>query len=158
MPSFDLKDDYTIGALWGIGSGASFAVLALTSRRMTKTYSSNTVSFYQNFIAALILSPFFFTDIMDGSQHDWIYLIVLGVVFTGVAHTLFINSMKGMKAQIASLITCLEPLYAIILAWMILNEIPTFRMSGGGLLILAVAIYATLSNYKKNKKEIKNPK
>ncbi len=151
IPSFDLKDEYTIGALWGITSGASFAILALTSRRMIKTYSSNSVSFYQNFIAALILFPFFFEDIMNGNQQDWIYLIILGVIFTGIAHTLFINSMKGMKAQTASLIACLEPFYAIILAWIILNETPTLRMSAGGLLILAVATYATLSNRKSKK-------
>ncbi|MDC0230877.1 DMT family transporter, partial [Aureispira] len=86
------------------------------------------------------------SEVMLGSYQDWIYLIVLGVIFTGIAHTLFINSMKGMKAQRASLITCLEPLYAILLAWLLISEVPTFRMLIGGLIILLVTVYATINS------------
>ena len=144
MPSMEFQNEDTQGALWGIGAGASFAVLALISKRMVSGYTSNAVSFYQNGIAALILLPFFGGDVLGGSPQDWVYLLVLGIVFTGIAHTLFISSMQGMKAQTASLITSLEPVYGILLAWLLLNEIPSFRMLVGGGLILGVAFYATV--------------
>ena len=146
LPSFDIQDEYTQGALWGVASGASFAVLALISKHMIKNYSANTVSFYQNSVASMILMPFFIVDVIVGSYQDWLYLIVLGVIFTAIEHTLFNHSMKGMKAQTASLITCLEPLYAILLAWILLNEVPTFRMFIGGLIILTVTIYVTMNS------------
>jgi drug/metabolite transporter (DMT)-like permease len=145
VPSFDLNHQYTVGAMWGIASGASFAILALASKKMMLHYNSNDVSFYQNTVAALVLCLFFWRDIQQGTQIDWMYLLILGIVFTGIAHTLFINSMKGMQAYTASLITCLEPFYGIILAWLILQETPSGRMLVGGLLILAVASYASIA-------------
>ena len=146
MPSMDFQQQDTQGVLWGIASGISFSFLALISKRMVAQYSSNTVSFYQNGIAALILAPFFTQSILAGTLSDWGYLLVLGIIFTGIAHTLFINSMKSLQAQTASLIASLEPVYGIALAWIVLNEIPTLKMLLGGALILGVAFYATIRN------------
>lgn len=146
MPSMDFQQQDTQGVLWGMASGISFSFLALISKGMLTQYSSNTVSFYQNGIAALILAPFFTQSILAGTLSDWGYLLVLGIVFTGIAHTLFINSMKSLRAQTASLIASLEPVYGIALAWIVLNEIPTLKMLLGGALILGVAFYATIRN------------
>ena len=68
-------------------------------------------------------------------------LLLLGVVFTALAHTLFIRSMRTIKAQQASIIISLEPVYGIVLAALLLSEIPTVRMLIGGGLILGAAIY-----------------
>lgn len=146
LPSFSFDNNYTQGALWGIAAGASFAVLTLLSKRMVEEYTSNCISFYQNGIAALFLMPFFTSDILAGTEKDWIYLLLLGLIFTAIAHTLFINSMKTIKAKTVSLITSLEPLYAILLAGIFLEETPTQRMYLGGFVILAVAFYAMSKN------------
>lgn len=146
LPNLNFEHHYTQGALWGIASGASFAILTLLSKRMIEGYTSNCVSFYQNGIAAFILLPFFALDIITGTEKDWIYLLLLGLIFTAIAHTLFINSMKDIKAKTASLIASLEPLYAIVLAWIFLGEIPSLRMYLGGLIILGVAFYAMSKN------------
>lgn len=142
MPSMEMANPNTQGALWGIASGASFAVLALINKQMLSGYSGNAVSFYQNGVAALVLMPFFYQSVLGANAMDVFYLLVLGVVFTGIAHTLFIRSMKGLKAQTASLITTLEPVYAILCAWMFLGEIPTIQMMFGGVLILGVAFFS----------------
>ncbi|BDS13823.1 DMT family transporter [Aureispira anguillae] len=142
MPSFSFEHQHTQGALWGVASGASFAILTLISQLMINGYSSNCVSFYQNGVAALILLPFFSADVLAGSSKDWFYLVLLGVIFTGIAHTMFINSMNGIKAQTASLITNLEPVYGILLAWLFLGETPHANVLLGGGLILAVAFFA----------------
>ena len=62
LRSISFDNNYTQGALWGVASGASFAVLTLLSKRMIEGYTSNCVSFYQNGIAALFLMPFFVLD------------------------------------------------------------------------------------------------
>jgi drug/metabolite transporter (DMT)-like permease len=146
LPNLSFDNNYTQGALWGVASGASFAVLTLLSKRMIEGYTSNCVSFYQNGIAALLLMPFFASDVLAGTEKDWIYLLLLGLIFTAIAHTLFINSMKDIKAKTASLIASLEPLYAIVLAWLFLGETPTMRMCLGGFVILGVAFYAMSKN------------
>jgi len=144
LPADEISLDYWWGVVWGVLSGLSFAVLALLNKQLLKAYTSNAVSFYQNGIAALVLLPFFVGDLMTADYLDWGYLIILGVVFTGVAHTLFIHSMRYLKARTASLVASLEPVYGILLAWLLLGEMPTIRMLLGGCLILGVALVATL--------------
>jgi drug/metabolite transporter (DMT)-like permease len=146
LPNFSFDNKYTQGALWGVASGASFAVLTLLSKRMIEGYTSNCVSFYQNGIASLLLMPFFALEVLSGTEKDCFFLLLLGLIFTAIAHTLFIHSMKDIKAKTASLIASLEPLYAILLAWFFLGEIPTIRMFLGGFIILGVAFYAMSKN------------
>ncbi|CAA6826771.1 MAG: EamA-like transporter family protein [uncultured Aureispira sp.] len=146
LPTLSFQHHYTQGALWGLAAGASFAILTLLSQRMIEGYSSNCVSFYQNGIAALFLLPFFAADLLAGTKRDWIYLLLLGLIFTAIAHTLFIHSMKIIPAKTASLIASLEPLYAIVFACFFLGEIPTRSMYLGGLMTLGVAFYAMSKN------------
>lgn len=146
LPSLSFEHHYTQGALWGIASGASFAVLSLLSKRMIEGYTSNCISFYQNGIAALLLMPFFASDVMLGTKRDWFCLLLLGFLFTAFAHTLFISSMKDIKAKTASLIASLEPLYAIVLAGAFLGEVPSIKMCLGGSIILGVTFFAMSKN------------
>jgi drug/metabolite transporter (DMT)-like permease len=144
LPDLDWKSDYTLGFWWGIGSGASFSVLTLVNKNLLERYSSNTVSFWQNGIAALVLLPLFCSDILQSSRQDWLLLLILGILFTGIAHTLFINSMQHIKAQTASLVASLEPVYGILGAWFLLGQIPNTQTLLGGSLILAVAFVASM--------------
>ncbi len=49
--------------------------------------------------------------------------------------------MKTIKAAQASIIVSLEPVYGIIFALILLNEIPDMRVILGGLIILSAAYY-----------------
>jgi len=68
----------------------------------------------------------------------------LGIVFTAVAHTLFIKELSSVKAQTTSIIASLEPVYGIIFAIFFVNEIPTLRVLGGDIIILGATFYATI--------------
>lgn len=70
-------------------------------------------------------------------------MALLGIVFTGVAHSLFIKGLATVKAQTASIIASLEPVYGILAAALFLGELPTARELYGGTIILGAAIYAT---------------
>ena len=144
LPDLNWQSNYTVGFCCFIGSGASFSILTLVNKNLLGRYSSNAVSFWQNGIAALVLLPLFCTDILQSSTQDWILLIVLGILFTGIAHTLFINSMQHIKAQTASLVASLEPVYGILGAWILLGQIPNIQTLLGGSLILAVAFVASM--------------
>jgi drug/metabolite transporter (DMT)-like permease len=75
---------------------------------------------------------------------DMLWLALLGIVFTGVAHSLFIRGLAHVKAQTASVIASLEPVYGILAAALLLAEMPTLRELAGGVVILGTALYATL--------------
>jgi drug/metabolite transporter (DMT)-like permease len=54
-------------------------------------------------------------------------LLVLGVLCTALAHTLFIESLAVLRTQTASVISALEPVYGIALAALLLGELPALR-------------------------------
>ena len=65
-------------------------------------------------------------------------------VFTALSHTLFIGSLRTIRAQTASVVSCLEPVYGILLAALFLGEIPSRREVLGGAVVFACAIWGSL--------------
>lgn len=144
IPEFDLSNNLTLGAFWGVISGLTFALLAIMNRRFVADYPALQIALFQDAIACMVLLPFVTSDILTVKAAQWLGLLVLGVVFTALAHSLFIGGMRIARAQLASVIACLEPVYGIVLAMVLLREIPSQRVLSGGVLILGAIIYATL--------------
>lgn len=144
IPSFELGNNMTQGAIWGVISGFTFAILSILNRKYVANYSSRVIAFYQDATAVLILLPFFFILQPNFTTQDIMLLVLLGVVFTGIAHTLFIGGLSHVKAQTASIIASLEPVYGIITAVIFLGEIPTLRVVVGGVIILGATFYVSV--------------
>lgn len=146
IPSFHFESAMTQGALWGIASGFTFACLSLLNKNFVSRYPSPLISFYQCTVASAFLLPFVGVLHPNLEPKSILLLAILGIVFTGVSHTLFINGMKHVKAQTASIIASLEPVYGIIAALLIFGEVPSLRAVIGGLIILGTAAYSTLKS------------
>ena len=74
---------------------------------------------------------------------SWFWLAVLGILCTGLAHTLFVKSLESLDARRAGMIIALEPVYAIACAWWLFGEEPSGRMLvGASLIILATVLLA----------------
>lgn len=143
VPSFALANSTTQGVLWGLLAAGSFAVLALFNRHYVRRYSSLLVAFWQQASAAVVLLPLLLVYAQPASPADLLSLAVLGVVFTALAHTLFIQGLSSVKAQTASIISSLEPVYGILFAALLLGEIPALRTLVGGAVILGVVVYSS---------------
>ena len=146
IEEFEIRNSMTRGALWGVASGFTFALLSIMNRKYVKQYSSIIVAFYQDSMATVVLLPFLFLARPVFRPTDILLLSILGVVFTGLAHTLFIKGLTSVKAQKASIIACLEPVYGIIAAILLLGAIPTLKVILGGVIILSAAFYATIKH------------
>ena len=66
------------------------------------------------------LSPTLALAPSPSDARDVALLLVLGVVCTALAHTLFIRSMRVLSAHTASVVVALEPVYGIALAVVLL--------------------------------------
>jgi drug/metabolite transporter (DMT)-like permease len=143
VPSFDFQHHVTQGACWGVISGFTFAVLSILNRKYVSAYPSTVIVFYQNGVAATLLIPVFLYRDVHVSGADYALLVVLGVFCTALAHVLFIQSLLKIKAQLASIIACLEPVYGILFALVILGEVPAPRTIAGGFIILGAIVAAT---------------
>ncbi|MBX2873693.1 MAG: DMT family transporter, partial [Saprospiraceae bacterium] len=143
IPSFELGNEMTQGALWGIVSGATFAILSILNRKYVADYPGSLIALYQDTVASLLLLPFFFVLQPVLSASDLGLLILLGFLFTAFSHTIFINGLQTVKAKTASIIASLEPVYGILGAILLLGEAPTLPEILGGSIILGATFYAT---------------
>ena len=142
VPSFDLLNEGTVGLIWGVGSGLSFALLAVVNRRHTKGMKALQVAFWQNVVVALLMTPFVFSHLPDSGlrAEDWVNLALLGVFCTGLSQFLFVKSLDGLQARTAGMIIALEPVYAILGAWWMFDEAPSLRMAAGALLVILATV------------------
>ncbi len=144
-PEFDLGSEATIGLLYGVLSGLLFALLSLLNRAVTVGVDPVQAALWQNAAIMLGLLPFAWSAIPAIPAADWLWLALLGVLCTGLAHSLFVASLRVLKARTTSVIFALEPVYGIAIAWWLFNEQPTLSMLVGGvLIILASAITSRL--------------
>jgi len=141
-PGFDLSDSGTVGLLWAVLSGALFAVLTLINRHLVETNSSIVVAFYQHSAAALCLLPFVIIFGATLNSSDIWLLLVLGVACTALPQTLFIKSLAALKAQLASVVAGLEPVYGIVFAVLLLGEIPSMQTITGAVIVFGAVILA----------------
>lgn len=130
------------GVFWGTISGFTFAILSLLNRKWVREYPPVLIAFYQNGFAALLLLPMmgWANGHIDAGQ--WGMLAVLGVFCTALSHALFIRGLIFIRAQLASIIACLEPVYGIVFAFFLLHEIPSAHTLSGGAVILLTTLVA----------------
>ncbi len=148
MPGFELENNLTQGALWGLLSGFTYAVLSMMNRKYVKSYASTVIAFYEQLTASVILLPVLFIQHPVFQSSDIALLVLLGIVFTGVSHSLFINGLRSVRTQTAGIISSLEPVYGILFAALLLHEIPTGKELLGGLVILGMVFYSTFQSKK----------
>ncbi len=144
-PDFDLGSQATAGLLWAVLSGLLFALLSLLNRASTHGIDPVQAALWQNLTLLACFMPFAWPLMTELAPLDWFWLAMLGVFCTGLAHSLFVASLRVIKARSAAVIFALEPVYGIAFAWWLFNEIPTLRMLMGGSLII-LAIYLSARN------------
>ena len=132
------------GVAWGVISGLTFAILSLLNRKWVRHYPPVKIAFYQNGVASLLLLPLVAWINISVNARQLGLLAILGIVCTALSHALFIRGLTFVRAQLASIIACLEPVYGIVLAYLLLNEIPSLHTLVGGALILLTTVVAMM--------------
>ena len=146
IPEFSLNNQITLGIFIGLIGSLSYAVLCLMNRYFAGKYTGKTICLYEQGIAAIILLPSLLIVKASITKLDLFALIFLGVICTAVAHSIYVSSLKKVKVQTAGIISGMESVYSIIF---LLHEIPGVKELLGGVIILGVAFYATVTNNKK---------
>jgi drug/metabolite transporter (DMT)-like permease len=136
----------TNGIIIGLVSGLTYAILSLLNRRFSTKYYSKIIVFYEQLSATIILLPFIFIIKPTVPARDLILLAVLGIVFTAVAHALFVKGLAQVKVSTAGIISGLEAVYSIVLALILLGEVPMMNEMVGGAIVLIVTVYMTLKS------------
>ena len=147
-PNFDLSDGNFQGVLYGVASGAMLPLfILLRKKRIIDRYNSWDISAYEMGIAGLLLLPFMIYNEtlfeLPGTR-DLVLVVVLGVVLTGFARILFVNSQRHLSGKVVGVTLALETVYGVIIAVIFLAAIPSGREIIGGLIILSAAVFESL--------------
>jgi drug/metabolite transporter (DMT)-like permease len=96
---------------------------------------------HQAVVAGFVCLPFLQHDVRSLSPRVWAQLGLLAIFCTAIPHSMFAGSLRALKAKTAGLISCLMPVYGVVLAWLVLGEVPSAATVCGGLIIVAAASY-----------------
>lgn len=148
MVSQDLRDiqgSVVQGVFWGVLSALLFSLRNLIQKYHFSQVPSDRLMFHQVLAIAVMLLPFLnMQKAFTLTGVNWITLLLLGVLSTATAHTLYTYSLKLLPAKSVALIGCMQPLVASILAWFVMSEMPQANVAFGGLIILSVAMYESV--------------
>ena len=89
---------------------------------------------------ALLLLPYVLLteglSILEVSSSSIPFILILGVVNTGIGFWLFFSGMQKLKGQSIAMLSYVDPFVAIFVSWLILQEQMTIvQMLGGALLL-----------------------
>ena len=146
VPAFTFADHTVQGLAWGMLSAFTFAWLTVRNRALGNARPPLSVALWQNAFAALCVAPLVFRPGVPAvlvTPTTLALIVLLGAVCTALAHTLFIASLSRLSAHTASVVTALESVYGIVLAAVLLAEIPDARTCLGGALLVSAAIAAS---------------
>ncbi len=142
-PEFSTGNQTTLGICFGVISALCFATRNILMKKHVTNYNASMLMFYQNGWIVLFLVPVLFLLDFEISHYktQLPYLIFLGAITTAIGHTYLVKTFKYFSATTASLLSCIQPVYVVILAYFFLNEKPTLTtLIGGGIIVSAVVL------------------
>ncbi|WP_452224986.1 DMT family transporter [Lacinutrix chionoecetis] len=147
-PKFNLDNNDFKGILFGLFSALCYALRTLILKRHIGNYNGTMLMLYQLLIISIILSPALYFMDTTGISTQYPFVLLLALLTTAIGHTMFIKSLKYFKVSTASIISSIQPIFGIIIAFFFLNEIPSLNTFFGGLLILTTVVIESLRSRK----------
>ncbi len=148
VPDFSLDNGQTIAIAFGVFSAFCYAVRNLILKTKVDRYNGSVLMSYQLVVIAILLLPVYFVYDLLEIKDQWQGLVGLIVITTAVGHTMFINTFKHFSITTVSILSCIQPVYGIIIGALFLSEIPTWTTILGGIMILASVIIESIRSYK----------
>ena len=140
-PEFTLESNKLKGILLGLISAVCYSLRILILKQHVSNYNGSMLMFYQTAIISVLLVPILFFVDLSGFNSQFPYLVLLAVLTTAIGHTLMVKSLKHFSASTATIISSIQPIFGIIIAFIFVNEIPNFNtFIGGSLILLTVVI------------------
>ena len=154
---FKFESNYTEGIILGLSAAVASSLFSIMNSQFAQKKDAKVIGFYE------LSGAFFWITIYRLFDHsllnerfvlstsDWVYLMILGTICTALAYIAGVSVMRTLSAFRVALISNLEPVYGIILAFIFFGHketmSPGFYM-GSALILGAVFLYPI---YKKRK-------
>ncbi len=155
---FKFESQYTSGIIFGLSAALAGSIFSIINSTFVQKTEAKIIGFYEMLGAFFWITLYRLADLslqvehFDLSGSDWMYLILLGTICTALAYVAGVSVMRTLSAFRVALITNLEPVYGIILAFLFFGsrEKMTMGFYVGAVLILgAVFLYPVYKSRKK---------
>jgi drug/metabolite transporter (DMT)-like permease len=125
---FNYQPGYELGMIFGVVSAFFSAAFTTVNGRISKHFDAIVFSVYEIAGGVILLSvmlfflPDNFAEIIHASNMDWWYLFILSSICTAVPFVASAYVLKHIPSFTVLLAINLEPVYTIILAYLIFGE------------------------------------
>jgi len=136
------------GIAAGVASGIGYAGFMLVVKDLTRRVSSVTIVITESVLDALILLPLALWQTVGAGYRltgrDLVVGLVLGVLCTAIAYTMWTEGVGRIKVQHSSILGYLEPVSAPLYALLLLGQSISVWTVGGGALIVVAGLLVVL--------------
>jgi drug/metabolite transporter (DMT)-like permease len=153
---FKFETQYTKGIILGLISAMCASLFSIINARQVKRIDAPIITFYELSGAFVWISTYLLVTHGFGSgmvlqNSDIGYLLILGTICTSLAYVAGVSVMREFSAFKVALITNLEPVYGIILAFIFFGELHKLKL---GFWLGAMIILSTIFLYPLAQKQI----
>ena len=157
---FKFEGQYTLGIIFGLLAAVASSLFSTINSTLVQKSEPSIIGFYE-----LVGGLFWITlyRLHDGSLinssfnlniNDWFYIGILGTLCTSVAYVAGVSVMRTLSAFRVALVTNLEPVYGILLAFIFFKDreqMTTGFYVGAAIILSAIFLYPI---YKKRKNKL----
>ena len=144
---------HLIGVLFGLGAAFFYASVVLFNK-FIKGVDGIIRTFLQFLSAIVILVPYVMltggTTILSLSSKGWGFLLIVGLIHTGITYCMYFSSLKELPGQKAAILSYIDPLVAVLVSVIFLSEKMSLIQIIGGLLILGFTLWNEISSGEEN--------
>ncbi|WP_461452974.1 DMT family transporter [Mucilaginibacter sp.] len=153
---FEFETQYTKGIILGLISAIYASLFSIINARQVKKIEAPVIAFYELSGAFAWISIYLFLTNGFGQgmvlqPSDIGYLLILGTICTSLAYVAGVSVMREFSAFKVALVTNLEPVYGIILAFIFFGELHKLKP---GFWLGALVILSTIFLYPVAQKQI----
>lgn len=140
-----------LGILFGLSAAVLYATVVLLNK-FIKNVEGIHRTFLQFLAAVVVLIPYvamtggMTLEVLDTT--GWVCLLVVGLIHTGLAYCMYFSSLKDLSGQETAILSYVDPLVAVILSVVVLNEPLGLLQALGGALILGFTLWNELPEKK----------
>jgi drug/metabolite transporter (DMT)-like permease len=126
---FNVDASYGLGITLGLISPILYTIYSIYNKKLTTSYDSKLINYYQMLMSSVVLGSllpiYLYYNPVKSIFPDFnntIYLICLALFCTVLVYLFLTESLKKVSAFTANLTMNLEPVYAVIIAFVFFDE------------------------------------
>ena len=130
---------YVLGVCLALASAFFYAVAAAITKRL-KDLPAHLIVLIQMVVGVLVLAPFVDFSRVDTAEGAWTYLIIIGVVHTGLMSTLLYSAIQKIPTALVGALSFIYPIVAILVDWVAFaHPLNALQVLGTSAILLAAA-------------------